>query len=57
LARYSGALQAAQLNTPSSGKCLSYLPVKGRSVPFSRSTRNCSKEGDAQSGGIKRETK
>jgi hypothetical protein len=39
---YRGTLQAAQAYTPSSGWCLSYSPVKGASVPFSRRTRNCS---------------
>jgi hypothetical protein len=33
--------QAAQVNVPSASACR-YSPVKGGSVPFSRSTRYCS---------------
>ena len=46
-----------QVYTPALGMCLSYSPVKGASVPFSRITRNCSgermachSEGDLVSG-------
>lgn len=37
---YSGASQPAHVYTPGA-LCLLYLPVPARSVPFSRSTRNC----------------
>jgi len=40
---YSGVPQPAHVYTPSS-LCLLYSPVPGRSVPFSRRTRNCSRD-------------